>query len=157
MHFLVGAVISSVYVAVNGRSNHGMIESGIEVDFVVLVVAFYFNLSELPVPVCFRFGEVFVEIVFGHFSLQVLGCAFHACAGNSCVYEYLLPFLGVEVEAGDDGFADAFVFLDDGCCVQLHFLKRTGEAGAEVDVLVACPPVGEAVALDGDGVYHFDM
>ena len=134
-----------------------MIEGGVEIDFVVLVVAFYFNLSELPVPVCFRFGEVFVEVVFGHFGLQVFGCAFHACAGNCCVYENLFAFLGVEVETGDDGCADALVFLDDGCRVQLHFLKRTGEAGAEVDMLVACPTVGEAVALDGDGVYYFDM
>ena len=94
-----------------------MIEGGIEVDFVVLVVAFYFNLSELPVPVCFCFGKIFVEIVFGHFSLQVFGCAFHACAGNSCVYENLLPFLGVEVEAGDDGCADASVVFDDGSSI----------------------------------------
>lgn len=64
MYLFVGAVVGSVYVVVNGGGNHRMIEGGVEIDFVVLVVAFYFNLSELPVPVCFRFGEVFVEVVF---------------------------------------------------------------------------------------------
>ena len=134
-----------------------MIESGVEVHFIILVIPFYFNLSELPVPVCFRFGEVFVEVVFGNFGLQVFGCAFHACAGNSCVHENLFAFLGVEVEAGDDGCADTFVIFDDGSCVQFHFLKRLGESGAEIDVLIACPAIGETVTLNGNGVYDFDM
>ena len=28
---------------------------------------------------------------------------------------------------------------------------------AEIDVLIACPAVGETVTLNGDGVYDFDM
>ena len=53
--------------------------------------------------------------------------------------------------------ADTFIVFDDGSCVQFHFLKRLGESGAEIDVLIACPAVGETVTLNGDGVYDFDM
>jgi len=32
-----------------------VIESGVEVHFIVLIITFYFNLSELAVSVCFFF------------------------------------------------------------------------------------------------------
>ena len=134
-----------------------MIESGVEVHFIVLIITFYFNLSELAIPVCFCFRQVFVEVIFGDFSLQVFGCSFHTDTGNGSVYQYLFILLGIEIEAGDNSGTETFVVFDDGSCVQFHFLKRPGESGAEIDVLIACPAVGETVTLNGDGVYDFDM
>ena len=65
--------------------------------------------------------------------------------------------MSVEIETGDHRSADAFIIFDDSGSVQLHFLKRFGEAGAEIDMLVARPAVRETVTLNSDGVYDFDM
>ena len=134
-----------------------MIDSCVEVHFIIFVVTFYFNLSELAVPVSFGCSQIFVEVVFGDFSLQVLGSSFHADAGNGCADKYLLAFLSVEVEACDSSCADTFVLFDDSHCIQFYFLERLGEAGTEVDVLISCPAVRETVTLDSDGVYHLNV
>ena len=65
--------------------------------------------------------------------------------------------MGIEIEAGDNSGADTFIVFGDGSCVQFYFLKRLGESGAEIDVLIACPAIGETVTLNGNGVYDFDM
>ena len=157
VHFLIRAVVSAVHIIVDSRGNHRMIESGVEVYFVVFVIAFHFDFTKLAVPIRFCFSQVFVEVVFGDFRLQVFGCTVHACAGNGSIDENLLTFFGIEVEAGDDGCTDTFVVFDNSRSVQFHFLERSGETGAEIDVLVACPTIGEAVALNGNRVYLFDI
>ena len=42
MHFLVGAVIGTIYIAIDSGSNHRMVQSRVELDFLIAVIAFYF-------------------------------------------------------------------------------------------------------------------
>ena len=69
VYLFVGTVIGSVYVAVDGRCNHRVVEGGVEIYFVVFVITFYCNLTELAVPVGFSLCQIFVEVIFGYFSL----------------------------------------------------------------------------------------
>ena len=157
MYFFVGTVIGSVYVTVNRRCDHRVVQSCIKVYFIILIVTLDFDLSQLAVPVCFCFCQILVEVIFGHFGLQVLGCAFHADAGNGGIDENLFSFFGMEVKTCDDSRTDVLLVFDNGSRIQFHLVERLGEAGAEVDSLVACPAVGVTVSLNRHRVHYFDV
>ena len=157
MNLFVRTVIRTVDIAINGRSKHGVIECGVEVYPIVLMVAFDCDFRELPVPVVPCSLTIFIEIILRNFGYQILSCSFHADTGKGCVDKYLLSFLCVEIESGYGSRTHSFSVFQDGSCIHLNGCERFREACTEIDVLVACPSVGEAVSLNGYRVDNFDV
>ena len=63
----------------------------------------------------------------------------------------------MEVKTCDDSRTDVLLVFDNGSRIQFHLVERLGEAGAEVDSLVACPAVGVTVSLNRHRVHYFDV
>ena len=124
-----------------------MIQSRIELDFLITVIAFYFYPGQLFVPIILHSCQVFVEIIIGYFGCQITCRPFHTHTGDGSTNKNLFSFLSLKVESCNDGCPYPLAIFLYGSCIELHHNKRFGETGTEVEALVACPTVRVTVTL----------
>ena len=148
MHLLVRAIILSVYIAIDGRSNHGVIQSSIEVHTVVRISTNYLNVIQLVVPIGLRLNQILVEIIMRSLSVQVFNRTFHTHTRQGCCNHQLIAFLCIKHETGHFRCTHFFTLQLDFIVCDFHMLERTRETSRKIDLLTSCPSFRETVSTD---------
>ena len=86
MDLLIRAVIGTIHITVNCRSDHGMVQSSIELHQIISIRAFHLYFRKLLVPCFGSLRLIIIEIVFRNLRTQVLACSFHTDTGYTCRY-----------------------------------------------------------------------
>ena len=131
---------------VESRVEHGLLRGG---------AACHLNPAQFLVPFAFGTLAQGVEVEVAHFGLKVLPRAFQSRGRDGRGHGNLARAVGGEADTRHDALAVLVAFK---CCLlNLHLSHGLREPRSEPHLLVARPSVGEAVALNGERVYHHDL
>ncbi len=166
MYVMVQSAISTVYVHIYRRVNHGVIKRGVEHR---LLVACSFNLEMVQFAVPIRsgcFGQL-LETLSGSLGTQVLQSAFRADCRQGYLYNQFGVLSRIEVEVGRNlpagNFGEVLLQLETTpkAVVQYLFLilisvlldgLRQGDG--KIGIIRTCPSVGDAVSREQRIVLH---
>ena len=158
MDLIVGAVIRAVHIAEDGRGDHRVINSGIELHEVIRIISVHLDLGQFFVPTGNSFFMVLVEIIQRNFCLEILRCAFHADTRDSRIDQDLFVFLRIKIETGDVSGSDlSLIFCHDSSRIHMIGDKRLGETCLEINMLVRRPSLRETVSADSHRVDHLNI
>ena len=125
MNLLVRAVIGTVHITINSRSNHGMIQGSVKLHQVIGIRTLHLYFRKLLVPCLGSLHLIIIEIIFRSLRTQILTCSFHTDTGYTCRHQNFLIFLRIEIETGNISRTDpATIFRYDGSRVHMASHER---------------------------------
>ena len=156
MYLLVRTIILAVHIAIDCRSNHGVIQSCIEIHSIVGISTNHLNGIQLVVPIGFSLSQILVEIIVRSFSLQVFYRSFYADTRQGRCNHQLIALFGIKHETGNIRSTHFFTLQLDFSVIYYQILKRSGESGCEIHFLTSCPTFRETITTNVTRIHHFN-
>ena len=154
MDHSVRTAISSVRVTEGGRSDHRVIQRGVEYLSCLGVVCLDPDSGEFPVPVIPCGLSSLVKVPARQFRLHVGICPFHAHRREGHLHQERLPFRIAEMCMGIGRHIPELILPDlDVASEDCQRVERLREFCIEIYLLIRSPATGETVSPEGFSIF----
>ena len=157
VYLLVRAIILSIHITIDSRSNHAMIKSSIEVHLVVCIASLHFHTLQLLVPISLSRSQILVKVIMRSFRIQILHGTFYTYTRKSCNHCNLFPIFGIEHKTSDMRSTYLFAFQLNIGIVHFHILEWFRETSGKIDLLTSSPTFRETITTDIARVHYFNL